>query len=237
MLIHNLKMKYQKQTKLLYCILFLSLIPFLGYSQIPLKKMRGNASGLFSLGVRSTISMFNGHNWNTFGLGTGGQFRIQIANFMNSEYFADIAVSDIEGYAHREDYHIGTSFMFYPVPGNPDYSKVFKPFLETGICFDLTRIIENQNVSNERRNFSAAWPVGLGTHINLTPRFDFTIKAQYMMHLGVTELDVHRDEFGVVHIEEEPNVSLEGHLFISISANYKLFDIWSKKGIFHRTNK
>ena len=226
-------MNHKKQVKILYSVLLLSLIPLLGHAQMPmpLKKMRGNASGLFSLGVRSTVSMFNGENWKTVGLGTGGQFRIQIANFLNSEYFADVAVSDVEGYAHREDYHIGTSFMFYPVPGNPDYSKKLKPFLETGICFDLTRIIENQNPSNERRNFSAAWPVGMGVHLNLNPRFDFTVKAQYMMHLGVTELDVRKTQAGEVVIEEHTNVSLEGHLFVSISANYKLFDIWSNKGI------
>ena len=221
--------------KKLLLLLALSAIPFLGYSQLPLK-FRGNGSGMFSVGARATFSMFNGHSWDTYGLGSGGQFRIQIMDFLNSEYFADIMVSDIGGYAHREDFHIGTSFLFYFLPGNNDWSKPVRPFLETGICFDYTRIIENDNLTNERRHFSAAWPVGAGAHFNLTPRFDVTLKAQYMMHLG-SDIDVHQDEQGQVHIEKHPNASLEGHLFVSLTVNYKVIDLWSSKGVLHRLDK
>jgi len=213
--------------KRIYTILILSLIPLICYSQAPLK-MRGNGGGLFSLGMRSTVSMFNGHDWNTIGLGTGGHFRMQVLDQVNTEWFGDVAISDIEGFAHREDYHIGTSVIFYPIPGNSDYKKPVKPFIEMGFCFDWTRIMENKNPSNETLHFSTALPVGIGTHFNLTQRFDITLKAQYMMHLG-SDIDVEQDEHGHVHIHKHPNASLEGHLFIVLSANYKLADFWGKK--------
>lgn len=214
--------------KTIYSTLIFCLITSISYSQTPLK-LRGNASGLLALGMRSTVSMFNGHDWNTIGIGAGGHFRIQYLNQVNSEWFADFAVSDIGGYAHREDYHIGTSVMFYPIPGNDDYSKPVKPFIEMGYCFDWTRIKESKNPSNEVFNFSSALPIGLGTHFNLTPQFDVTLKAQYMMHLG-SDLDVEKDETtGEVHIEKHLNPSLEGHLFISLSVNYKIIDMWGKK--------
>jgi hypothetical protein len=81
--------------------------------------------------------------------------RVQLHPILNNEYFADVALRHIRGYAHREDYHIGTSFMFYPIPQNDDFTKVFKPFLETGICFDLTRIIENEKPTNEVQHLDA----------------------------------------------------------------------------------
>ena len=42
--------------------------------------------GSFSLGVRSTVSTFSHEG---FGLGTGGQFRIQLNERVNSDWFAD----------------------------------------------------------------------------------------------------------------------------------------------------
>ncbi|MCP4442035.1 MAG: hypothetical protein GY810_24260 [Aureispira sp.] len=212
-----------KQIKLI--LVFLLFYTF-GYSQQPLK-MRGNASGLFSLGMRSTLSLFNNHNWNSVGIGTGGQFRLQFFDQVNSEWYLDYTTNDIEGKAHRDDMHIGWSVFFYPVPGNIDFSKVVKPFIETGHCFDFSWLAENQNPQNKMFNFTSAIQLGLGTHFNLTQRFDLTLKTQYMMHLG-GDLHAHL-EGDEVHIERHKGFSAEGHLFITVSANYKIADLWGKR--------
>ncbi len=198
----------------------------LGHSQNPLT-FRGNSSGLFSLGMRSTVSLFNNHNWKSVGLGAGGHFRIQYLDQVGSEWFADFASSNLENVARREDAHIGTSVMFYFLPGNVDCSKLFKPFIEAGYCFDWTRVVENKNPTNSKLNFSSALQGGMGTHINLTQRFDISVKAQYMMHLG-NDLDMHIEN-GEVHIEKNQKASVEGHLFLVMSVNYKIADLWGKR--------
>ncbi len=58
----------------------------------------------FSLGMRSTISGFSNDGW---GIGTGGQFRIQLSNRVNTDWFADYITININnkkikhGKAHK----------------------------------------------------------------------------------------------------------------------------------------
>ena len=84
--------------KLLILLVF---APTLLFSQeLKIKNSRG---GLFSLGTRSTISAFNGHDNESSGFGIGGQFRLQFADRVNSDWFFDYITSDIGDRASRTD--------------------------------------------------------------------------------------------------------------------------------------
>ncbi len=59
------------------------------YSQHEIDTSKTSSAGWFSLGVRSTISLFD-HDGT--GLGTGGQFRIQLSNHVNTDWFVRLCV-------------------------------------------------------------------------------------------------------------------------------------------------
>jgi hypothetical protein len=100
-------------------------------------------SGIFSLGARSTIGFFNSHGANS--VGAGGQFRIQLSNRINTEWYADYITSDLDNKVGRKDYHIGWSVFFYYLQKEDRLTPLFQPFVEAGHCFDYTevRILQN----------------------------------------------------------------------------------------------
>lgn len=181
-------------------------------------------AGLFSLGIRNTVSTFGHNEWSNTGIGAGGAFRLQCSKYINTEWFFDFLHSDIQKRAGRDDYHIGWSVMFYPLAGNDDFSKLMKPFILAGHCFDYTRVADNANPQNMAERWSGAVQAGIGTHFNLTPRFDISILGQYMIHLG-SDVDAHLHG-NSVHIEEHKGGALEGHLLFTVGVYYKLFDCW-----------
>ena len=217
----------RKATTLLF------LLPFLSFSQE--MNYRGKPGGTVSLGVRSTLSTFNSHENEGNGFGAGGQFRIQFADRVNSDWFADYIKSDIGNFASRTDYHIGWSIIYYPTKG---ISKVansknglmgmsrFRPYVLAGHCFDYTKIESNFNRTNSIERLSSAVQAGAGLHINLTSRWDVSIVGQYMIHLG-KDVGGHMHD-GTVQFHEETGSSMEGHLLFHVGLNYKIFDLWKK---------
>lgn len=203
-----------------------SLLLFFSFgSLLKAQELPGNRpSGLFSLGMRNTISTFGHNDWSNTGLGAGGAFRLQFSKYINSEWFFDFLHSDVQKRAGRDDYHIGWSVMFYPLAGNDDFSKLMKPFILAGHCFDYTRVSENAYPQNMAERWSGAVQAGIGTHFNLSPRFDISILGQYMIHLG-SDIDAHLHG-NTVHIEEHKGGALEGHLLFTVGVYYKLFDCW-----------
>lgn len=115
-------------------------------------------NGMFSLGVRTTHNSFS-HDGN--GIGTGGHFRIQLSERINTEWFADYISAGDE--LIRSNYvHIGWSVIYYPfhiirIPkffqrtpralemreapyANLRYSKyALQPFVSAGHCFDYNK--------------------------------------------------------------------------------------------------
>jgi len=182
--------------------------------------------GNFSLGLRNTYSLFSEHTKSSYGAGVGGHFRLQVIDRVITEWFADVLITNIKNKAHRTDYHIGWSVMFYLI--NPrGFTRKLTPYAVTGHCFDFTSIKINGENGDKQSRFSSAIQAGLGCHYNVTPRFDISLAAQYMFHLG-KELHAHEDEHGDMLIELEKNAGWEGHLLISISANYKIFKLWNR---------
>lgn len=183
--------------------------------------LKGDRGGLFSLGTRTTFSTFNGHENESNGFGVGGQFRIQFADRVNSDWFFDHIQSNIGTYATRTDYHIGWSVLFYPV-NNP--TGRFQPYILAGHCFDRTELVDNLNRANAVRRWSSAVQGGVGVHCNLTPRLDLSLVGQYMLHLG-NEIGSHYHD-GAVEFHEEPGTSMEGHLLFHVGINYKIAELW-----------
>ena len=212
-------------------IIIIFLLPF--FSNAQLLNQKGSEGGIFSLGVRSTLSTFNSHHDESNGLGVGGQFRLQFADKVNSDWFFDYISSDLGSFASREDYHIGWSVLFYPFSSmskTPSLrsglmgKKRFRPYILAGHCFDYTRMVSNFNRSNLTERWSSAVQGGIGTHINISPRFDISIVGQYMIHLG-NEVGAHVHG-GVVEFHEETGSSMEGHLLFHVGINYKIADLW-----------
>ena len=133
-----------------------------------------------SVGTRNTFSVFNSDE--AMGKGIGGQIRLQFTNHLNSEWYLDYITSKTKT-TGRNDYHIGWSLMFY-LKNNYDFTKLLHPYLIAGHCFDKTQLFELNNKSNAASRLSMATQAGLGTHINITPKFDCSISSQYMLHFG-----------------------------------------------------
>lgn len=182
---------------------------------------RDHAAGSLSVGLRSTISTFS-HDG--AGMGTGGQFRIRLSDRINTDWFADF-ISITQDHAVRSRYtHIGWSVIFYPLAPKPFPSQRLQPFIMAGHCFDYNKktVIAQPSISADR--WGSAVQAGLGTHIWISKKCDFSIKTQYMMHL-TSELEVSRENT-IYTISRHASNALEGHLLTTLSLNYKLINLW-----------
>ena len=183
--------------------------------------------GNFSLGLRNTYSLFSDGDPRSFGGGVGGHFRIQVIDRVNTEWYGDVLTSNIKGKAHRTDVHVGWSVMFYLIDPK-GFNRKFTPYIVTGHCFDETIIKINGPDGAHASRFSSAIQAGLGCHYNLTPRFDISLCAQYMLHLG-KELDAEEQPDGNMALEVHKNAGWEGHLLVSLSVNYKFLKLWKPR--------
>lgn len=213
--------------RLLICMCLVSAIAV----QAQVRKPNRNVGGQFSLGVRSTASLFS-HNGDGIGTGAGGQFRIRFYDFLNTEWFADYVMSDVGTIGNRTDYHIGWSVMFYSPRQKPFKKYRPKPYFLAGHCFDYTRVQGTNpfyQVASSASRWSSAVQTGFGTHIPFSERVDISFSAQYMIHLGK---DIHSEERTAangdkfLHAEIEDNAGLDGHLFLTCSLNIRMADLW-----------
>lgn len=180
--------------------------------------------GQFSLGMRSTSSTFT--DAGSPGMGFGGQFRIRMGKRINTDWFADYLTTNLQGLGYRRDGHIGWSVLFY-MTKNPVQPKKFSPFILAGHCFDYTKVYVLNSAENADR-WSSAVQLGMGSHYNFTERFDVTLMAQYMNHLG-GDLHTHiHEENGAkqLEIEKHSEIGLEGHVLITLSLNFRIADLW-----------
>jgi len=205
-------------------IVFALIFPFFSSAQ---ESIRTKESGLFTLGMRSTLSAFSDEGY--LGKGFGGQFRVKFAPRINSEWFADYITTNVAGLAKRSDIHIGWSVMFYPFNSIIEQGR-FTPYFLAGHCFDYTKITKNEPLGTSLNRWSSAVHMGLGSHYNLTDRVDISLSGQYMIHLGKDiEASEYVNSFGEKDILiQKTDVGLEGHLFITLSVNAVIADLWGK---------
>lgn len=185
--------------------------------------------GQFSLGMRTTTSVF-GHD-PVPGLGVGGQFRLQLLDYINTEWFADYITLDLNGAGVRNNAHIGWSVMFYP----KQFGR-FTPYILAGHCFDHAKVIPISTPYEDRSGdvisrWSSAMQAGLGMHYFLTERFNVTFSGQYMMHLG-NHLEYELEEtasgwyLDTDQTQTYGDARLEGHILLTLSLNYRIADFW-----------
>ncbi len=201
---------------LVILILFLSVHSL--HSQVEIQN-----KGWLSLGVRSTLSGFSSDG---FGLGTGGQFRIQLSNSVNTDWFADYISINLDEKVRSDYYHIGWSVLFYPFESK-EFNKKITPYILAGHCFDYNRKVEIQNTLNFEDRWGSAIQTGLGCHYNFTKRLDLSLTLQYMMHL-TSEIEFHEENNTITFVNHKDNF-LEGHLLSTISLNYKIMKLWGRK--------
>ncbi len=203
---------------------------FLMVSQLCFAQSDYSKKGNFELGLRQTTSIF-GHD-PLPGLGTGGQFRLQLLEYLNTEWFADWITIDLDGAGTRQNAHIGWSVLFYP----HKFNKLI-PYVIAGHCFDYAKIIPLSTTLYNRENeivsrWSSAIQMGLGSHYYLTERFNLTFSAQYMLHLG-KQLEYELTTLnGLTYLEtnqdSQAKERFEGHLLLTLSLNYRIAN-FSKK--------
>ena len=186
--------------------------------------------GKIELGMRSTISAFSDDK--VAGIGTGGQFRIMLAKRLNTEWFADFLQSELKHLGKRNSAHIGWSVMFYL----KDKPKIFDPYLIAGHCFDFTKVTPYNNINDNRsgdvkKRWSSAAQIGFGNHFHVSDHFNITTSVQYMLHLGNNiEANIiqknNTDYLEVKYLKSGNNLTLEGHLLITLSLNLRIADLW-----------
>lgn len=192
-----------------------------------------NESGKLQLGMRSVVSAFSDDG--AAGMGIGGQFRLKLGRRMNTDWFADYIRTDIGGIAHRTDYHIGWSVLYYPFNADVRKGKL-TPYILAGHCFDWTDVRKNEAMytvlSSPQRRFSSAVQSGLGLHYNVANNFDISLTTQYMLHIGEDiRSSVYTNELTGLKdvLIEKDEIGLEGHLLINLSLNVYIADLWNKK--------
>ncbi|MCX8081612.1 MAG: hypothetical protein N3F09_10290, partial [Bacteroidia bacterium] len=169
-----------------------------------------------------------GFSHDGWGIGTGGQFRIELSKRVNTDWFADYIVTSKNPDIKSEYYHIGWSVLFYPLEKFrfPDYR--LQPFVLAGHCFDYNKkaVISMPEISVDR--WGSAVQAGLGTHFHINERTDITLMAQYMIHL-TSEVDIHKNSDGQYVAHNHSHGGLEGHMLLTLSMNYKIFKLWRRK--------
>lgn len=180
-------------------------------------------SGWFSLGGRSTVSLFDSDG---VGLGTGGQFRIQLSSNVNTDWFADYISINVDNKVRSDYYHIGWSVLFYPFENKQASSKTIQPYIMAGHCFDFNQKTAIAEASISEKRWGSAVQAGIGTHFNLNDRFDISLNCQYMIHF--TKEIEYSFENNQVQLFKSPDAALEGHLLTTVSVNYKLCRLWKK---------
>lgn len=204
-------MRYRNFIFLVFAMFFVTILA---------QKIRPEAAGNFSIGVRSSLGLVYENDWNKASFGNGGQLRVKLSDRVNTEWFADFLQGDLKDYAKRTDIHVGWSVLYYPLKNK----STVQPYLLAGHCFEFLKMEENANEANHIHRRSASVQAGAGTHWNLSPKFDVSLTAQYMMHFG-TNINVDASSSPIVFTKES-GLSLQDHLLFNLSLNYNIADLW-----------
>lgn len=202
---------------LIVIITFLFYLP-LGAQELNIKNTK---AGIFSLGARSSYSLVSDGKWQKPAFGTGGQFRIQFSDRINTDWFIDYLTADLADYAWRQDIHIGWSVIYYL---SKKQDRFIQPYILAGHCFESLKFTDNINRNNFANRWSASIQGGAGLQFNISERFDISFVTQYMMHLG-TKITASNTE-GITTFTKGSGSGIHDHILIHISLNYKIADLW-----------
>jgi hypothetical protein len=206
----------QNLRQLKKCLLLAALLP----ATSSLFAQNGNPVGTISIGTRNTVSVFSDDG--ALGKGIGGQTRVRLGKKLNSEWFPDYITSKKTD-TYRNDYHIGWSLMFYPGRDACD-DRVIQPYLLAGHCFDKSKVSAKSDQSISASRLSMAMQAGLGSHFNITSRFDISVSGQYMLHFG-KDIEVRNDEETGLVIQKANYSTVDGHMLFTVSINFKILNL------------
>lgn len=180
--------------------------------------------GAFALGIRTTANVFTADG--ARGLGSGGQFKIGVTKQINTQWFADVIQSRVNEIGFRKDYHIGWSVQFgFLGEGFGEVGKL-RPYFMGGQCFDLTQL-GLQNITETEPLFSAAAHLGTGVSFFPVSSLEMNLQGQWMAHLtGDAHFEWDGPNAPYIHVEKGAN--LEGHVLITLAANYYFADFKQK---------
>jgi opacity protein-like surface antigen len=218
-------------------VLFI-LISCIAFGQDANKLSVNSKKGELSFGVRTTGSLFS-ESGNYFGIGAGWQVRYRMSKGLGTEWFSDWITTDIGGVGQRTDAHIGESMIIY-FGKNPGKKNSFSPYIMGGFCGDYTKITSNLSFNeidgiytqDSKDRWSFATQLGLGSHYNITDKFDISLSTQYVLHFGAdieSEIATNSRDEEYLNIIAGDGESLEGHWFLSLSANFVIVDLIKKK--------
>lgn len=185
------------------------------------EKRWSTEKGALSLGARTSYSLVNDGKWQKPAFGAGGQFRLRFSDRVNSEWFLDYLTADLADYGWRADTHIGWSMMYYLLR-NPH--PTVQPYILAGHCFEYLKFSANNQPSNFAERYSASAQAGIGTHFNITNKFDISLTAQYMIHFGTKIIASNAEN--VVTFTKVKGSGIHDHVLFNISLNYKIADLW-----------
>lgn len=183
-----------------------------------------SAAGLLSLGLAGqTASLLHQEDYQA-PIGVGANFRLQLHNRINTEWALHYMQADFGEQAFRKDIFISANALFYPFPGNEDFEESWRPFISLGGSMNYGALEANANPSNQVDRWNPAIALGLGTHLNLTPKFDLSFSTQYMLEFG-EELSWQNNN-GRLLLLSQPSEKVEQRFLFSLSLNYKIADLW-----------
>ncbi len=190
--------------------------------------------GELSFGARTTGSLFSSSG-NYFGFGAGGQLRYRVDNRLNTEWFGDWMTTNIGGLGQRYDAHIGESMILY-IGREVNRKNTLTPYAMGGFCGDYTKTSTNLYYDNVQKSYvreskdrwSFATQLGLGTHYNITEKMDISFSCQYMIHFGSdidSQIETNSQGEKYLQINKVNETALEGHLLLTLSANFVIVDL------------
>lgn len=181
------------------------------------------------MGARSTLSTFHGAGDAALGLGSGAHFRLNFNRHVNTEWHFDYITAPIGKAGKRNVYHIGWSILYYPLWETKTKFTAAKPYFMFGHCFDYQEAIQSSDGQRVGKRWTAAPTAGVGNHFIVSDRIDFSLAAQYMLHVG-SGFEAH-DEDGAVVIHQHEGFAWDGHVLVTLSVNYKLKKLWKEREV------
>jgi len=173
---------------------------------------------IVSAGTRTSMTTMDSND--AIGKGLGGQVRVQFSKRLNSEWYQDKLASKSALTGRNED-QMGWSMMYY-VKAKFDTTQVFQPFLIMGQSFDKADVFELEDETNSASVQYVAVHGGLGTHVNISPKFDCSLSGLYVHPFG-KEIESIPGEEGLLIQKAEQ--SRTGHLLFTVSINYKILKL------------
>ncbi len=176
--------------------------------------------GVFAVGLRYDL----GAGWIDSAVriaqGPGVQCRLILIRKLNLEGFIGLQQGIYNEAAFRRDVLVELAAMYYP---QRRLQRV-APFLLLGGGVNSVALVDRSNLRRRVGSQSPGLQLGMGFHVHLTWRSDLTLAATYRTYY-TTRIALISAE--TVQATLPPaNRRTDGRLYVTLSMNYKIADLW-----------